>query len=300
MNNMFCIVCGNQKLKLVKHSVRDYDDVDVYQCQCCGHRFLHPLPDENRLQAYYDQDTQTKAVYNSKSINLRKIMANSRYDTARRVELLHKETSNNKQPLVLEIGCGYGFFIRETERLGYNIEGIEISASRRRIARRLCNSDIYHYNLVNEIPDEMIGKYDVIVMFQVLEHIPEPVLFLKNVGRLLKKTGKLIIEVPNLDDHLLNLNEEYFNFFYQTAHVSYYSPKSLRILLGNCGYKSVDITGCQRYSIVNMMNWIINRKPQIDAPAYMASDGIRWLDDYYKQKLINELKSDTIIAITSK
>ena len=58
----------------------------------------------------------------------------------------------------------------------------------------------------------MIGKYDVIVMFQVLEHIPEPVLFLKNVGRLLKKTGKLIIEVPNLDDHLLNLNEEYFNF----------------------------------------------------------------------------------------
>jgi SAM-dependent methyltransferase len=117
MNNMFCIVCGSQKLKLVKHSVRDYDDVDVYQCQCCGHRFLHPLPDENRLQAYYDQDTQTKAVYNSKSINLRKIMANSRYDTARRVELLHKETSNNKQPLVLEIGCGYGFFIRETERL---------------------------------------------------------------------------------------------------------------------------------------------------------------------------------------
>lgn len=65
MNDIFCIVCSSSRIKPVKHSVRDYDDVDVYQCEKCGHQFLHPLPDENELQAYYDQNTQAKSVYYS-------------------------------------------------------------------------------------------------------------------------------------------------------------------------------------------------------------------------------------------
>ena len=78
MNNMFCIVCGSQKLKWLAFR-KGFDDVDVYQVLRAP--VLHPLQMRTGFRRMI-QDTQTKAVYNSKSINLRKIMANSRYDTA--------------------------------------------------------------------------------------------------------------------------------------------------------------------------------------------------------------------------
>lgn len=295
---MNCIICNNNRLELVKKSVRDHKDISVKMCVNCQHQQLDLLPSLEHLQEYYDQDRQAKSVYTNIDIEVSK--SKSHFDITRRINLVQKYIENKEKAKVLEIGTGYGFFIKEMEMEGYQIEGIEISQSRRDIARDICNSSIYHYNLLKEVPQEMVGKYDIIVMFQVLEHIPDPNLFLKNVRNLLKNEGKVIIEVPNLNDHLLGISKEYFDFFYQEAHISYFAPKSLEVLLNQCGYKNTEVNGSQRYSLENMMNWLLNKKPQIDKPIFESIEDLKWLDEYYKNKLANELKTDTIVAIANK
>lgn len=183
---------------------------------------------------------------------------------------------------------------------GYNIDGVEISLARREIAEEICNNNIYQYNFMGEMPTDMLNKYDFILLYQVLEHIIEPKKFLGNINLMLKEHGKVIIEVPNLEDHLLKISREYFDFFYQEAHVCYYSPKSLVFLLEQCDYKNIDIYGQQRYSIENMMNWIINKKPQISNTSYDVINELKWINDYYSKELSNALKTDTIVAVASR
>jgi len=293
-----CIICNNSQLKIIKEDLRDYEYAKVVLCSNCNHGQLEPLPLLDKVQEYYDRNMQAKSIYTN--IDIEHIRKKSIFDVTRRLKLMQKFILNKERTKVLEIGTGYGFFVREAEKEGYQIEGIEISKSRREFANTICKNKIYSYNLLKEVPQDMIGKYNIVVMFQVLEHILDPKLFLNNVKKLLNNEGILIIEVPNLDDHLLRISKEYLNFFYQVAHISYYSPKSLKLLLHKCNYKNISIFGIQRYSIENSMNWIINKKPQIDSPAYQTVEGLKWIDDYYKQKLISELKSDTIVAIAYK
>lgn len=295
---MSCIICNNKNLKLVKVSVRDCQDVNVEMCDNCRHQQLNPLPSTDDLQEFYDQDTQAKLIY--ENIDVEEARRRSQFDVVRRSKLVQSFIQNKETARVLEIGTGYGFFIKEMKNEGYDIEGIEISEARRNIARSLTKNTIYGYDLVKEMPEELIGKYDIIVMFQVLEHILDPGLFLDKIRKMLKEEGIVIIEVPNLDDHLLGISKDYFDFFYQIAHLSYFSPKSLGSLLNQCHYRNIEIYGSQRYSVQNMMNWLLNKKPQLYNPVYEGETDLKWLEDYYKNELADKLKTDTIIAIAYK
>ena len=67
-------------------------------------------------------------------------------------------------------------------------------------------------------------------MFQVLEHVDDPIAFLAQVRRYLRPGGRLIVEVPNVDDWLLSVFSVpgYEDFDYRAPHVFYYSTRTLR------------------------------------------------------------------------
>lgn len=217
-------------------------------------------------------------------------------DIMRRAEYVKKIVGDQKNKQILDIGTGYGFFVEHMEKQGYKIEGIEIGRARREVAERICFSPIYSYNLVDELPDKMVSRYDIIVLFQVLEHIVSVNTFLKNIYKMMTKDAVLIIEVPNVDDHMLKISSSYNNFFWQKAHVSYFSSETLRKVLIQCGFNNINIHGVQRYSIKNSMNWLLNGKPQLKNPSYIIESELSWIDNYYKNKLSESLKSDTLLA----
>lgn len=170
-----------------------------------------------------------------------------------------------------------------------------------RLLREYAKKNIFNINLMEgNIPDNMKQKYDVILLFQVLEHMINPKIFLENIKELLSSDGIVIVEVPNLMDHLLKLCNQYNQFFWQRAHVSYFSPLTLTNLFKEVEFKNITINGIQRYSIVNMMNWYINKKPEIEDPTYEAVGDLKWIDEYYKNNISRELKSDTLVLIAKK
>ncbi|MPW24779.1 methyltransferase domain-containing protein [Alkalibaculum sp. M08DMB] len=294
---MKCIICGGKDYKLVKKGVRDNPLINVVKCNYCSHHQLFPVPESHKINEIYDNDKQVKSIY--EVIDVDAIRVKSITDTERRVELTKKYITS-KESRVLDVGTGYGFFVNIMKRYGYDIEGLEIGNERRKIAERMCNKPIYSYNLLEDVPVAELLKYEVITMFQMLEHITDIELFLCNARELLQTQGKIIIEVPNLKDHMLSISEEYKEFFWQEAHISYFSPEMLNQVLTRSGFKDIHIFGVQRYSIENMFHWSLNKKPQIYSTSYNTADAFSWIDEYYKNELVKELKSDTIIAVAYK
>ncbi len=294
-----CIVCNNKAYRDIERRPRDSEHHSIFQCENCGLVQLYPMPSIGEDKEFYDQDNQAKFVH--KNITLEEAIEKGLPDVKRRIHFLDEQFGNDRSRVsVLEIGSGYGLFLKQAFESGYDVEGIEISDTRRNIASRLVARPIYDCNLMDQRLDECTKKkYDAVVMFQVLEHIQSPVQFLMNVKTAIKNTGLLIIEVPNVDDHLLSFCSEYDSFYWQRAHLSYYNTSTLKKVIKRAGFSRVSIFGVQRYSIENAMNWLIIGRPQISKPSYTAREDLQWLDDYYREQLIGSLTCDTLIAVAS-
>ncbi len=291
---MQCIFCGSKLNRVISKKVRDSNKNKVIQCISCNHIQLNPIPSREEDEKFYNNDLQEKNN-RSYSSSLKDHRKRSLNDTKRRVKLIVKICKKSDQ--MLEIGSGYGFFLEEMRKCGFKITGIEVSKERRNISKKVTKSKILNINLMDE--NLKIGKFDVIMFFHVLEHISDSISFLKNLKKAQNKNGKIIIEVPNHNDFQNKLNQYYKQWNFQRAHIHYFTPKTLTMILKKSGFKNVKIIGVQRYGIENMFNWKINKKPQLDSPDFEFKDGYQWIDKNYKQYLEKNLISDTIIAIAS-
>jgi SAM-dependent methyltransferase len=118
---------------------------------------------------------------------------------ARRFAVLNRLAGGDLQRAseVAEIGCGNGVLQRQVEEhFGRGVDGFDLSivALQANISRQ---SRLYCAN-VEKMPDEFVSRYQLILLFDVIEHVPDPVSFLKLVVRLIKPGGKLVINVPAL------------------------------------------------------------------------------------------------------
>ena len=136
---------------------------------------------------------------------------------------------------VFDIGASTGYALSEYKNIGYIVNGIEISHSGVVKAKEIYGIDLYEgtfENYVLEYPNE---KYDLITLSHVLEHINEPIEFVKNINKINNKY--VYIEVPCLSERIEN---EPYGFFAE-EHLNYFTVQSLNELMKVCGYKPIDI-----------------------------------------------------------
>jgi len=295
MNNscFTCKLCKSGHGVLVQDHVRDSTIHSVFSCDSCGHVQLFPLPDYDENMQFYDKNKQASWVHQTTDVEaLRKHL---KTDTIRRANYVEKHFSTKTK--ILDIGCGYGFFSEEMINRGWDINCLEISHDRRKIAEQITMQKIYNFDVCKEgnIPDYLTDKFDVIVAFQVFEHILQPLEFLTGVKKLLKPGGKIILELPNRDDHMLKISNGYLKFYYQKAHVSYFNSGDLKNIFSELQLTNTEIKYIQRYSVDNFMNWMVSGQVQTGNPSFNSSKDIAWLDDYYRSKLCSNGQSDTFI-----
>jgi len=291
LNDNLCIICNKHKFKILYSNVRDSKKHKIVECQNCYHVQLSPIPSDNEEEKFYNKNLQQKNIRDVNSIkNLQQKMI---VDTERRVNLVSKLTPKNGR--VLEIGSGHGFFLEMMRKKGFDMTGIEVSKEKEKILKKVTKAKVLNIN-INEKNLE-IGFFDTIVFFHVLEHMREPIDFLNKCKNLLKPKGKIISEVPNCDDFQLKLNKKYNEFYWQRAHISYFTPKILKKVFQKNHFKNIRIIGVQRYSIENLFNWKLTNNPQIENPTYNLSKEYNWIELFYKEKLEKSLKCDTLVLI---
>lgn len=126
--------------------------------------------------------------------------------------------------------------------------------------------DIFHYDIINDAPLKEIleQKWDVMILGEILEHVDNPVLFLKTIREKYHNNIKqLVITGPNAFDwaniKLLHKNTEFIN----TDHRYWFSPYTLAKMGVRAGYKFEKVEMCQAYDYSNGMigNFLLKRFP---------------------------------------
>jgi 2-polyprenyl-3-methyl-5-hydroxy-6-metoxy-1,4-benzoquinol methylase len=134
---------------------------------------------------------------------------------------------------LLDIGCDRGYFLDTARRGGLQVQGIEPSQQARMYAESLgCSM----YSSLENIPAE--EKYDVVTMWHVLEHIPQPVELLRKVHTLYSRDNALIlIRVPDAMSLTAALFGKKWVWLQPEHHVNHFSEKSLRLCLESAGFE---------------------------------------------------------------
>lgn len=99
---------------------------------------------------------------------------------------------------ILDIGCGRGDFIKVAENKGYLVAGIDFDETNIEIARRNFGlKNVYATTIEEFLSENPKKRFDIITFFEVLEHLPDPRSFIKNVKKLLAQEGYIVVSVPN-------------------------------------------------------------------------------------------------------
>lgn len=112
------------------------------------------------------------------------------------------------------MASGYGFFIQMMKDEGFMVEGIEISEERLKICNeRIPESTVHVFNLnMEDAPDDLSDKFHLVTMFHLLEHLTDPVLFLKRLRKIIMKDGYLVVELPNVCNLMMKASPDLMIF----------------------------------------------------------------------------------------
>ena len=284
-----CELCCGVEIEVIQKGVRHASEIEVVCCKNCGLVFCNPLPTGQDLKHYY-------AEYYTRDYGKNPVP--DRYVTGldeARVRVRRLLPYLDPGCSVLEVGAGAGSFLNSVQPYIGRIKGLEPDKNscewiRQNLGLDVCSS-IQDVNRQGE-------KFDLVVLFHVLEHIRHPVQFLLDLTRILNDSGKIVVEVPNIDDVLVAVYRvpEYLSYYYQKAHLWYFSTKTLTMAFGQAGL-SVDVLNIQRYDLSNHLRWMLTGKP--GGKGYYNTLLSESVNAAYADALVRAGHGDTLWAVTS-
>ena len=140
-----------------------------------------------------------------------------------------------KKRNILDFGCGFGWLLKNLNNKTWKKYGVEISTLARKNAE---NNGIKTYNSLKKIK---IKKFDIITLIHVIEHLRNPINFLKKIIKRLKKNGYIIIETPDFDSAMAREYNKKFRLLHDKTHISLFSSESLIRLVRDLGLEIVKI-----------------------------------------------------------
>lgn len=267
-----CLLCGSREAdRLWEGSDKKFRGPGRFtyvRCRECGLVFLHPRPPEKEMGLYYpDYVTPVRARADFSFLErargrLKRMTAEAWYGYAadradgrpRLAGLLQKGLTfplrrylrqvprRHPEGRVLDIGCGSGGYLAFLATLGWICTGVEPGPNSRAYATGVLGLNVHPGPLgACGFSD---GIFDVVTMWHVIEHLPDPLETLREIRRILKPNGLLLLRTPNaesLEAHLFGGN---FYGLDPPRHLYLFSPGTLRRLLERGGF-TVTRTGYQ-------------------------------------------------------
>lgn len=137
---------------------------------------------------------------------------------------------------VLDIGCAYGHFLSLCDNYGLETYGVEISDHAVSVASRNTKAKLYKYDVNQGLGLFKDNFFDIVVMFDVIEHIESPFGLLKEAFRILAPSGKLVITTPNLNAIGRYAMKENWHGFKDETHINLFTPLALSFTAQKAGF----------------------------------------------------------------
>jgi 2-polyprenyl-3-methyl-5-hydroxy-6-metoxy-1,4-benzoquinol methylase len=229
-----CVICGT------------YDSTHVFtkkgfelvRCLACDLAYVANPPTHEALQRQYSFEHGYQRKYADTRSDVRFEIGAARKHLA---YLQRYKTAGH----LLDIGCSAGFFLAEARAAGWDVSGLELSEDTAQIAREKVGVDV----TTGVLHDGMFraASFDAVTMWDVIEHVADPVSMLISVSRILKRDGVLLMETPNIDGLFPRLSyrvAERLNYWPHPEppyHLFQFSKKTVRRLLEIAGLRTLRI-----------------------------------------------------------
>lgn len=259
--NAVCSLCGGQGVdRLWEGSDKKFRGPGRFlyvRCRGCGLVFLHPSPSDQEMAQYYPdhvtavlREGQGTALETTRQW-LKRVVAEDWYGYVTRhqtspVRLLRKALTLPFRPFlsqvprqcpdgrVLDIGCGSGGYLAFLATLGWTCHGIEPGPKSRAYAQEVLGLTVHQGPLEScRFPEAF---FDVVTMWHVIEHLPDPLGTLREVRRILKPDGLLMLRTPNVASWEARVFRGNWYGLDPPRHLFVCSPDTLRAMLARSGF----------------------------------------------------------------
>ncbi|MGI2902622.1 class I SAM-dependent methyltransferase [Tolypothrix sp. VBCCA 56010] len=259
-----CISCGSSKLhplwqgKFTSEPTRSFiekchysEDViallkeetfSLISCDTCGMVFHQRILTPEWLNLLYSQwinDAQIERMEAEyQTDNKREILfERGRRDTKHLLRLRKLIKSNTTEQFrILDYGCGDGDFLALAKLFGFKVCGIDFSSTRH---ERAAKTDIPIFNNLGSLKFYDMGKIQAVTLFQVLEHLEDPLATLKQIANKMEDKGILIVEVSNCRGISQPKSFLEFHAVHPLEHINAFTPITLKKMCEQAGFVSL-------------------------------------------------------------
>lgn len=225
----FCSICQSKSFRLIHRKA----GWSYLECRGCGLVTLSPKPTLTGALAHYiDYLPADRAGIAAWGNMMAPVISRSAKILARRTD--------RKTGHLLDVGCGYGFFLNAMKQRGWTVAGIEISPNGSAHARRRFGVPVYEKPLADLKFAE--NSFDVVTLFYVIEHLLDPIDVLREVWRILKPGGIVLLRWPHTTPiiKLLGRAAAGFDLYHTPYHLYDFSVSTIQRLLRQAGFSGIE------------------------------------------------------------
>lgn len=221
-----CSFCQKKNFRIVfrTHGRR------IVRCLNDGLVMVNPLPSQNQLKKLYGAD-----YFQNRDPYLRAKDVHRRY-FQQKINQIEAKTTNRGR--LLDVGCGWGFLLAEAQKRGWAALGIDVSRSALAFCRRQGLAVKQGSLLSAKLP---ASSFAVVASLQTIEHETNPLTHLKQIYRLLKPGGWLVLTTPNYDSWTRILMANNWFGYRHLEHLYFFTPPVLKKMLVKAGFQRIDI-----------------------------------------------------------
>jgi len=238
MEDVACAICGKKSEKpwvIVKDGTYGIPgEFTLIKCSFCGLVYLSPRPTQKEMEAYYPKDY----IPHIRSVSGIEGM----FPVAGKIFYLGKRFFLGYDPLLgflkkgtaLEIGCGSGLYLKSLMQKGWEAYGVDVSPLAVQYAKQL--GIRVHLGELTEAQFKD-GFFGVVLCMGALGHIHNPSALLREVRRIIRGDGYLIVTLPNIAGIEARIfKEAYWNGKDIPRQLYFFTPETLENLLRKNGF----------------------------------------------------------------
>ena len=264
--NTVCALCGSQHFKK-QFTAGDFDSGDlqfsIIECAECGFAYIDPQPSAEQLGRFY-----TSVYYGSNQRKfgypIEKLTQLGNYLRAREIKTLLRRSPAR----ILDIGCGRANLLQAFQAQGDDCYGVEHPQFQPPEVSGI------HFFTAKDLAELHFEEnfFDAVVIWHVLEHLPQPFAVLDEIQRILKPGGVLAVAVPNFGSLQSRFFGAYWFHLDLPRHLFHFSAANLQQALEQRHFKPVKITTHSlEQNIFGFMQSALNMMPFFSKPNALYS-----------------------------
>ena len=305
-----CPICSSSDKKIIKPiKFKLFDNhpiqkgYSLVQCQNCDFVYADLEISQSKLDWYYSEESKYEDTVISTGGGINEYDKNRLIDTAAYIS----DNIDEKSVRILDIGCANGGLLQEFKNIGFfNIEGLDPSASCVNYTKQNiqcpCTQDSIFADHKN------LGKFDVITLTHVLEHVIDVAGLIDIVKNLLNPNGYVYIECPDADSYHKFVHSPFQEF--NSEHINHFTQISLRNLMELNGFDSLysDVksfkisTSNPYYAAYGLFKYSNRPSSEIQKDEHLLSNILKYIDLSEKtmlevEKNIVKLDKNVLLAL---